>query len=884
MEPKNREGWSNQRPERGLRVAVGLAGFQRLASSLSAGLALAAVVLFVPALSGTARADCQPAAADNGTVNCTTAGGTQTTTVGTSVEDNVTVTVQPGATVNVSGANAIDLRDGNNVTNGGTIVVDNGFFAISVRDNNIVTNSGTIIATGGGTGIFANNGNIIINSGTIRVDDFGTGIDVCCDNTVVNSGNIIGGDSAVGIFAGDRTSITNSGTITVGGNGGFGILAVGDGQISPGNNATITNSGMIIAGDGGFGIGAGTNYNVVNTGTISVGDNNAFGIQVDGGNTIINSGTIRAGFGSGGIQFNAFGDNTANTLINSGSIVVSFGFALVGDSNNIIINNGYIQGQVILGFFGGAGNSFTNNGYVIGGDPTTFGAPAGVFIAGTLINEATGTFAVRVDPTSNDSFLATDSIQLNGGRLQIVVTPGLYNATTTYSQAGFNTAPVQICSCGAGTLTGTFATVESSSPFFTATADYSIANEVDVTLTRIGFGSVPGMTPNQRAVGNALEPGYSPTTLTGNAATFYANLLAATSVTVLNNLSGEGISAAQNAAFGVGSQFNNAMQNQGLFSPGANGLSVTVPATAYAESRVARGHEAFASLNKTPVAQDASRWRIWTAGFGATQSLRGEADSGSASQSARSAGGVLGADWQIASDFRVGAAVGASESSFSVASLSTSGRVSGGHAGLYAVKTWSAYYAAASVSYARFDNSTTRTIIGAGPTEQAFGRFDGDQFSARFEAGWKQTYAGVNVTPFVAIEPAVLWQRGFTEAGTNVLGLTVDSRTATSLPTFVGVQIDSRYLTSYGAVFAPYARVSWVHEFEPDRRVTATFITVPGATFTVDGARSASDAARLDAGARLTFHGVHTLFANFSGEWSDRTQSYSATGGLRAAW
>ena len=72
------------------------------------------------------------------------------------------------------------------------------------------------------------------------------------------------------------------------------------------------------------------------------------------------------------------------------------------------------------------------------------------------------------------------------------------------------------------------------------------------------------------------------------------------------------------------------------------------------------------------------RFRIWSAGFGASQSLQGEASTGSYSQSIRSGGGVLGADWQAAPDLRVGAAVGASESSFSVASLSTSGRLSGG--------------------------------------------------------------------------------------------------------------------------------------------------------------------------------------------------------------
>jgi hypothetical protein len=65
-----------------------------------------------------------------------------------------------------------------------------------------------------------------------------------------------------------------------------------------------------------------------------------------------------------------------------------------------------------------------------------------------------------------------------------------------------------------------------------------------------------------------------------------------------------------------------------------------------------------------------------------------------------------------------------------------------------------------------------------------------------------------------------------------------------------------------------------VHEFEPDRRVT----------FTVDGARAASDAARLDTGGKLIFRRGQVLFANFSGEWSGRTQSYTASGGFRAAW
>jgi outer membrane autotransporter protein len=210
--------------------------------------------------------------------------------------------------------------------------------------------------------------------------------------------------------------------------------------------------------------------------------------------------------------------------------------------------------------------------------------------------------------------------------------------------------------------------------------------------------------------------------------------------------------------------------------------------------------------------------------------------------------------------------------------------MTGGHVGAYAMKTWGAWYAAATLSYARFDNSTTRTITGIGPTETASGRFDSDQLAARLELGWKQAYGRINVMPFVAVEPAVLWQRGFTETGANVLGLTVASRTATSLPTFVGVQFDGRVRTPEGLLFMPYSRVSWVHEFEPDRRETAGFTVLPGTNFTVDGARAARDSGRLDAGGKLLLPGGQWLFANFAGEWSDRTQTYSATGGFRAAW
>ena len=116
------------------------------------------------------------------------------------------------------------------------------------------------------------------------------------------------------------------------------------------------------------------------------------------------------------------------------------------------------------------------------------------------------------------------------------------------------------------------------------------------------------------------------------------------------------------------------------------------------------------------------------------------------------------------------------------------------------------------------------------------------------------------------------------------LGLTYGSISVSSLPTFVGAQFDTRFAFSNGVALSPYTRLSWVHEFKPNRAINPTFIALPGAAFTVDGPRAASDAVRIDAGAKLGIRPNAWLFASFDGEFSNRSQSYAGKGGVRVAW
>jgi outer membrane autotransporter protein len=114
--------------------------------------------------------------------------------------------------------------------------------------------------------------------------------------------------------------------------------------------------------------------------------------------------------------------------------------------------------------------------------------------------------------------------------------------------------------------------------------------------------------------------------------------------------------------------------------------------------------------------------------------------------------------------------------------------------------------------------------------------------------------------------------------------LTENSLAVSSMPTFVGAQFDGRFYLPGGIIVSPYARLSWVHEFNTTRNITASFIALPGTLFTVDGPHAARDSGRVEVGAKLALTQTVKAFASFDGEFSSRAQVYAGKGGVIVAW
>ena len=178
--------------------------------------------------------------------------------------------------------------------------------------------------------------------------------------------------------------------------------------------------------------------------------------------------------------------------------------------------------------------------------------PGGILATGAY-TQTGGLLQFQLAPSGSGRIEVANVANL-GGTLGVGVTPGLYGLSTSYTLVS------------AGTISGQFAQFLSSPPsaFLSLSGPVYSPMSVDVTLTRTPFGAVAGLTKNQRAVGNALEGAYA-TTLTGPAATLYTNLLMTGTPNALSQLSGEGTTAAQNAAFASGRMFDSLMMDQGAF-------------------------------------------------------------------------------------------------------------------------------------------------------------------------------------------------------------------------------------------------------------------------------------------------------------------------------
>jgi outer membrane autotransporter protein len=567
-----------------------------------------------------------------------------------------------------------------------------------------------------------------------------------------------------------------------------------------------------------------------------------------------------------------------STTLSAGTLTMSGGTLI---SPEFLMSGGMLTGSGTVMAAGGAAGFNTglcNSGMCVTGGIV---APVGTLSVQGNYTQTGGLLQFQLGPARANGTLAVTNTATLGGTstLGVTVTPGLYALFTQYTLLT------------AGAISGTFAQFISSPPpsaFLSLSGPFYDATSVDVRVTRTPFGAVPGLSENQRAVGNALEGAYS-TTLTGPAATLFTNLLMTGTPVSLSQLSGEVATGAQQPAFQLMNEFLGIMLDP--FVDGRLGVGgLYGGATAFAPDRDPLPEDialAYSKVLRTPVYKATpfeQRWSVWGAGFGGANRTSGDPlVVGSHDLSAQTAAGAAGLDYRVAPGTIVGFALAGGGTGWSLAQGLGTGSSDTFQAGVYA-KTYSGpFYLAGALAYTQHWMSTDRVAF-ANDLLQA--RFDAESFGGRAEAGYRIPNTIAAITPYAAVQAQNFHTPTYRETDVTGggFGLTYNAHDASDTRTELGARFDKPILLNWNAVLALRGRIAWAHDWITDPNLIPTFEVLPGANFLVQGATPAKNSALTSAGAELRLINGFSVLAKFDGEFAAHSQTYAGTGTVRYTW
>src|SRR6202042_690282 len=209
-------------------------------------------------------------------------------------------------------------------------------------------------------------------------------------------------------------------------------------------------------------------------------------------------------------------------------------------------------------------------------------------------------------------------------------------------------------------------------------------------------------------------------------------------------------------------------------------------------------------------------------------------------------------------------------------------------AGAFIRHTIGAAYVSAALAYGWQDITTNRSVTVAG-SDLLRAQFNANAFSGRLEGGYRFVtpwIGGVGITPYAAAQFTTFDLPAYAEqalVGTNAFALAYGAKSVTDPRSELGFRTDKSYAMPDG-VLTLRGRLAWAHDYDTDRSIGATFQTLPGASFVVNGAAQASDSVLTTASVEKKWLNGWSSAATFEGEFSDVTRSYAGKGVVRYQW
>lgn len=613
-------------------------------------------------------------------------------------------------------------------------------------------------------------------------------------------------------------------------------------------------------------------------GKIQSGNLNAFMVMYGG--TVENLGGTAM---LGNIEFTTtmLGTNSYSgaTFVSGGTLDVRG--SITGTSSVDVYDGAKLMGA---GIIGAPLTTINSGGTFMPGDGTP-----GSFttIKGSLAFQSGAIYQVQIDPST-----ASYAKVIAEGSLPGTVTINSGAAVNAVFANGSYIAKRYTILTTTDGRTGTFAPTMTSTNLpanFNTTLSYD-ANNVYLGLA-LNFVPPPGtgLNRNQQAVGDALVNSFN---TNGGISSVYGGMTAAG----LTQASGEVATGTQQGGVQLMNQYLSVLTdptaaNRGGLGGGNSGaMGYALERSAITANLPPSIASAYAMTSKAPPLQAStvSPWNVWGTAFGGSNKTSGDAVTVGSHDVRSNAGGfAAGADYRFSPDTRAGFSLAGGATSWSLAGGLGNGRSDVLLAGVYGTHNFGAAYVSGAMSYGNYWTSISRTVSVAG-TDTLKADLSAQNFGGRFEGGYRmQMPMAFHVTPYAAVQVQGFRTPSYGETatvGSGAFALNYEARTTTAVRTELGGRIDKSWLATGGSVFNVFGKAAWAHDEVSDPRLNVSFISLPVASFAVNGATPARDLALMTAGAEWRFGNGVSVMAKFDGEFAERSQTYAGTARLRYAW
>jgi autotransporter-associated beta strand protein len=398
--------------------------------------------------------------------------------------------------------------------------------------------------------------------------------------------------------------------------------------------------------------------------------------------------------GTGTFTMTAASTYTGFTHVDNGALIVDGSIASSSGVN--------VAGGATLGGIGTVASTFVNEGAILApGHDDGHGVLTGTLhVAGDLTFAGSSIYSVQVTPTDATRTDVTGTAALHGATVNANFTPGAF-------------VPKQFTILTATEVDGKFGSLVTPglSPMFTAALSSDPDNtKVFLTLSAVSSGgggtpgsgggggnpgsggglSFPGFNANQNNVGNGIVNSFN--LMSGLS---YGAFLMLTTPQSITQVSGETAVGTQQATFDAMNQFMGVLLDPTLGVRGG------------------QPKDAMAAMPRkaAPLAAEAfdSRWGVWAAGFGGSQSTSGDAAVGSNKTTSNVFGSAVGVDYRFSPDTVAGFALAGGGTHFNVAN-GGSGNSDLFQAGAYVKHTEGAAFVAGALAYGWQDVTTNRNV------------------------------------------------------------------------------------------------------------------------------------------------------------------------------